>query len=374
MSAEDYVNFFKERSLVHGLSDDELVYVTSRLTKEEYLPNDVIIEEGEKSTDLYIIFEGKVSVQKWDEDHRFLLPLGVLNAGEIFGEMSFMDASPRSSTIKALEKTTILKLSRRSLESGSIDARDLQNIENKIFSNIALVNINRVRTSDKVFVNNLDKQLKSFQIRQDSGKLLLYQIVLLSLGFILSIFFAEGRGYVPWIVAMIPSILMIKFSEYNWKRLGVNEEGWLSISLISMIVAACTLAVIYFMHLVFHAAPVMAWLETETLKEFTKPLLTPFWENCLLYIFYCFSIEFIARGVIQSSLQEFLDDYNGYISILIMACLVLLFQFPNDFLSVCFYLSTSLFLGFIRLIQKTILGAFIIHFIVGVLVNQILSK
>ena len=56
---------------------------------------DVILEEGEKSTDAYIILEGEVNVLKSNK------VIATLQENSLFGEISLVDQRPRTATCVA---------------------------------------------------------------------------------------------------------------------------------------------------------------------------------------------------------------------------------------------------------------------------------
>jgi CRP/FNR family transcriptional regulator, cyclic AMP receptor protein len=60
----------------------------------------VLIQEKELSRKMFVLKKGKVRVYKNYVGQK--ITLAILNEGEIFGEMSFFDAGPRSATVEAL--------------------------------------------------------------------------------------------------------------------------------------------------------------------------------------------------------------------------------------------------------------------------------
>jgi PPM family protein phosphatase len=62
----------------------------------------VIVREGEKGDELYIMVQGRVQIEKGG------LKITELRGGGHFGEMSIVDYAPRSATVKALEPTELL--------------------------------------------------------------------------------------------------------------------------------------------------------------------------------------------------------------------------------------------------------------------------
>lgn len=81
----------------------------------DYAPETVIFEEGDAGGELFVIAEGEVEILKKTEDES-PLSLARLKAGDFFGEMAFVDQSPRSAS--AVART---KLHAHVLPSGSLD-------------------------------------------------------------------------------------------------------------------------------------------------------------------------------------------------------------------------------------------------------------
>src|SRR3990167_10903638 len=78
-----------------------------------YKDGETVMEEGTESRTMYIIQCGKVKVVKSDEGRETVLAL--LAAGDIFGEMSLFDASPRSATVKVVGEARILAIGHEGL-------------------------------------------------------------------------------------------------------------------------------------------------------------------------------------------------------------------------------------------------------------------
>jgi CRP-like cAMP-binding protein len=67
----------------------------------------------------------------------------------MFGEMAFLDSSPRSTRVTAHGSTRLLKLSKSKL--------DITSIYNKIVKNIALIGIHRLRLTNQKFISDKQK-------------------------------------------------------------------------------------------------------------------------------------------------------------------------------------------------------------------------
>ncbi len=79
-----------------------------RLLGITYNDGDIIVEEGTKSREMYIVQTGQVKVVKGSGNAEAVL--AILKEGDMFGEMSLLDAKPRSATVKALGEARVLTI------------------------------------------------------------------------------------------------------------------------------------------------------------------------------------------------------------------------------------------------------------------------
>ncbi len=98
--AEDQYLSAKDFVLCRGFSPEEVREVESLLKPRSYLAGEEIVREGEPTTDLFFLKQGKVSVivdGKEGMHHRVV----TYSPGMAFGEVSFLDRSPRSASVHA---------------------------------------------------------------------------------------------------------------------------------------------------------------------------------------------------------------------------------------------------------------------------------
>lgn len=104
LSTVERVIILKSLSMFAETPDEALAELADLLQEVVTQPGEVIVREGETGDSLYIIVDGKVEVV---DDNRVLNQLG---ARAVFGELSLLDSSPRTATIRALEETSLLRL------------------------------------------------------------------------------------------------------------------------------------------------------------------------------------------------------------------------------------------------------------------------
>lgn len=74
------------------------------------VPNGILLNEGEESNEMYYLQSGNLAVFKRKGDHQ--QQIGTIMAGELVGEMSFLDGHPRSATVKAITDSVLVVVPR----------------------------------------------------------------------------------------------------------------------------------------------------------------------------------------------------------------------------------------------------------------------
>jgi len=116
MAKKIVIPFEKLFKLTHRLDFFDTMDESQRIDILKYLNGDLyvykkhelIINEGSKDCDLYIILSGNVSVKKGEDEFK---AIGALTSGDFFGEISFITGEKRMSSVYAQEETIVLHLS-----------------------------------------------------------------------------------------------------------------------------------------------------------------------------------------------------------------------------------------------------------------------
>jgi len=98
-----------------GLTDADIADLTSRMTTKRVAGGDVVVEQGQSVEGIYFIAMGRVRLAITGENRR-AVTLAVLQAGDLFGEVSAFDGGPSAATAVALYPSTLLVLRREDLE------------------------------------------------------------------------------------------------------------------------------------------------------------------------------------------------------------------------------------------------------------------
>jgi CRP/FNR family cyclic AMP-dependent transcriptional regulator len=94
------------------LSDEDVEWMLDHGGKRTVPAGAVLIRQGVPIDAIFILLEGKLSVWLAGRTER---EIARLNAGEIVGEMSFLDARPPSATVKGLEAAIVFAIPRSAL-------------------------------------------------------------------------------------------------------------------------------------------------------------------------------------------------------------------------------------------------------------------
>jgi len=104
----------KQLPLFSGLSDKELRLIVAASSRLEVARGDVVFFEGDRGDFLLVILRGRVKVVLLGKRGEELV-LTTFGPGSLFGELAVLDGAPRSATVKTLEKTVFLQLTRKQL-------------------------------------------------------------------------------------------------------------------------------------------------------------------------------------------------------------------------------------------------------------------
>jgi CRP/FNR family cyclic AMP-dependent transcriptional regulator len=108
----DAANILKQTELFGHLDRSTLDATAPNWTTRTYQRGEIVFNQGDRGDALYILVEGvaKVFVTSEDGDQMVLV---TLRPPATFGELALVDGLPRSASVEALERITVLVLGRR---------------------------------------------------------------------------------------------------------------------------------------------------------------------------------------------------------------------------------------------------------------------
>lgn len=97
--------FLARVPLFGNCTRQEIEAITAVAQDSTFEPGQIIVTQGTPGQAFYLILSGRVEILRDGAS------LGGFGPGDFFGEMSLLDAAPRSATIRALEPTSCMMLS-----------------------------------------------------------------------------------------------------------------------------------------------------------------------------------------------------------------------------------------------------------------------
>jgi len=103
------VDFLRKQLLFAGLSEEDLIWLELMSQPVSISAGEYLMREGGPGDGLYIASEGEFEVVKRSGNQD--VPIAVRGPGEIFGEMSLLDGTPHSASVRALKDSHLFKIS-----------------------------------------------------------------------------------------------------------------------------------------------------------------------------------------------------------------------------------------------------------------------
>ncbi|MBW2426691.1 MAG: Crp/Fnr family transcriptional regulator [Deltaproteobacteria bacterium] len=109
---KDVLESLRAIPLFRRVSEGDLEELATHLIERRFPKNATVVEEGLPGDYMYVIRQGRVKVTKASEDGREKI-MNFLEAGAFFGDMALLGNETRSASVKTLEESVLLALSRR---------------------------------------------------------------------------------------------------------------------------------------------------------------------------------------------------------------------------------------------------------------------
>lgn len=162
--------------LFAGLSPVQRGSVAALVTPRQLESGDALVREGEAAGELFVIQQGAVEVTKRvaasERDQR----VAMLHKGATLGEMTLVDRTPRSATVRAVEPTVVGVLSMDALDQLAAEDRD---IERQMLRNLVNELSRRLRVTNEATVAALEQQLELERTRALMGRVFVFMCFLM---------------------------------------------------------------------------------------------------------------------------------------------------------------------------------------------------
>jgi CRP-like cAMP-binding protein len=107
----DREDMLEKVTIFSGLDRRHLKQLSKLMVPRAFKAGDVIIKEHDQAAGFFVITSGKVEVVRGADGDKPEV-LNTLGQGDFFGEMALFEGFPRSATVRCLEDTECLALTR----------------------------------------------------------------------------------------------------------------------------------------------------------------------------------------------------------------------------------------------------------------------
>ncbi|MBN2687291.1 MAG: cyclic nucleotide-binding domain-containing protein [Deltaproteobacteria bacterium] len=369
--------FLESLQLTKGFSAAEFSFIEKHILIGTYKGGEFVIHEGDRNSDLYILRKGDVELLRETEGADEPLVIGTIGTGEAIGELSFLDDSPRSASVRAKGDIDVVIIPKSIFVDGSKYANQ---VLRKLYHNIALLGSKRLRSTSLEFVRNLQRQVELLEDQVKFGTLFVCMIILFGLnGIVLDVIQNYFGGYyyidskqfhlgaervIAWIgffVFAAPVALLIKKIGFPIREvLDVRKD--LKRTLIESSLVAGGFAVAAF---ILTAGPIVI----SGVPRMTS-VPTP-WNMLIIltpdYLLHSYIQELVARGIMQNAIQKFLKDERGIKTVMVLS---VAFGVMHAHLGLKMVLGSavaSIGFGLFYLRNRNLVGVTIIHYAIGVI-------
>lgn len=356
-----------------GFTEDEVTDILRIGEKQDFGSNVNMITEGEKSDDFFIVLSGQADVLKIEgEQGMRQFKLTTLSAGDVCGEMAFIDHLPRSSTVRTVTPVTVLRIT----NAGISQSQHSKEIRRKLMHNIAKTSIKRLRNLNDQYVNSMQTTFNIVQQRHNFGIFLVVIFFSLSIvtvsEYVIELLHYNIRSHWSTIVRLL--LVCAPPSYWIWrvraplKDFGVSWKGWKMGLMEGTAVGLILAGLAIYIESVYSDVSFKSKL-IEFANSFEGGF---FW--LLIYPLLAYFQEFMIRGVIQSSAQRFLNDTKGFYAVFVTAVIFggMHIHRGGHFVVVAFI--ASMLMGLFYLHRQNLIGVTMIHMILGLIYLPLSAK
>lgn len=347
-------------SLLQGLSAETVAAIGNAMHVVTIPAGVQIMAEGDRTNALYLIESGSVTVFRRVMGDTGERVLATLSAGMTLGEMALLDGRPRSASARAETECRLAEIDPADILALPDGARILADIR----GSLAVAVTDRMRRQTDQYVAATEREMAAIKERQRFGQFFIYALGLMTIGLLVNDVLAKNileiNVFTPAFAWVYLLIILAPTSVAIWKmKIPLRDLGITTVGMKKSLVEGCVLSMAM-MAVAFAAA----WgLRTTGLHSGTP--VPPDWAGTTGYLFHSVLQELVARGLLQSSFQRFLDDKTGLRSVVLASTLFGVFHIHFGFMAVMVTILSGLLFGAVYLRHRNLAGVTVLHFFAG---------
>lgn len=361
-------------SLLATMSDSQLLSIERIVNVKTFGVGELIIKENDIGDTFFLITSGNVSIYK--EDERFTI--AEMSVGDSFGLMTLIDGKPRSANVKAKNKVTVAEISLQQLAKLDPSAYT------KLIENQLLAEQDWLRHTNDATVSSLKRELVAAKKQAAFANFFITFILMMCFYvFTMRIILdnIKNLNTTTFITAgilvgfVVLAMAYIKSSDYALSAFGFtlkNAKAHIKEALlwtILMMVVGTSLKLLYI--------SLNPSANTTSILSFPIASKGVIFGSVITIVYAVFTIaqEFIARGLLQSSILQVLTGRYANARAVITSTLI--FSITHLHLGSIYYsilvIIPSLVWGFLYARQRSLVGVVISHMIFGIWMTGIVG-
>lgn len=346
--------------ILPGLTPDAAQAVRGAMEVHTIPAGTRIMAAGDRTDSLYLIDSGTVTVYREAGPESGERVLASLSAGAILGEMALLDGQPRSASARTETECRLTEIQPAKI----LALPNGDHVLSAIRGSLAVAVTNRMRTQTDKYVAAVEREMAAIKERQHFGRFFIYALGLMTIGMLVNDIlarevlaidiFTPTFAWVYLLIILIPTSMVIWRMKIPLRDLGVTTVGMKRSIIEGSILSAVTVAVAF----------AAAWgLKAAGLHTGTP--VPAEWGPTTGYFFHSVLQELVARGLLQSSFQRFLDDRRGLQSVVLSSTLFGVFHIHFGFMAVVVTILSGLLFGAVYLRHRNLAGVTLLHFFAG---------
>jgi membrane protease YdiL (CAAX protease family) len=372
------VDALKTSKLFKQLDSTLLESIASHAVYKSISKGAFLIRENEQASELFIIVKGNFSVFKnldtGTGSQSVEANISILRPYDAVGEFAFIDDKPRAANVRANDNDNAVL---------SISYKDIQSLPTEFYRTIAIRLVHQIRNSNDLVVNKLRDELDKTSVIAKIGRFICYVLLLISFymlalsGFVSLVSNPYTNLFASTSVISIFSavlVVMMKHNQYSLRDCGVTLIGWRK-SIAEAVGFTCIFLafITLFKWSLIHATDRFnhfSMFDLQAIVPFEKIDSSEFaiiYTSAVIIYALCATLqEFISRGILQSSLMDFLQGkYKNSLSIVVTSGVFSAMHIHISAVLALVVFIPSVFWGWLYVRQKTLLGPIISHVMVG---------
>lgn len=361
-----------------GMDPSQLEALLEHMEELVYGDGEYVVHERARADALFVITRGSVAVVRENDDGRHVLH--EMGEGELFGELGMFLDKVRTASIVAVGEATLLRLPFAALVQGDAGESISGHLSGRLLRNVNKVLALRTKNLSDNAVTLLRERLQMGQFFVS----LICLLVVYTLGLSLENTYEEQlAGYGPLVsillLAVIALICTVQIRLMGWSldRFGVHlrgakaaltEAAWLTAAVLTLLTLGKWLLIQ--LHPSFADVPLIgigSRLETYGLG---KLLLLG-----ASYALFAPVQEFIARGVLQTSLASFLSFRRSTLAAIILSnTLFAALHLHVSYTLAGLALASGLLWGAMFARHPTLVGVCASHVVIGLYTIYVLAS